>query len=146
LADEKDPNHKTKALLHGHSFTGNALSCAAACASLDIFATEESENKIDALCSWNEEFKSEIESLSSQNKLRHTLKEVRQCGTILAIEIETDEGSSYFSSIRDEAYEFFLENGVLLRPLGNVIFINPPYCITKEEYDLLKIVILLFLK
>lgn len=128
----------TKALLHGHSFTGNPLACAAACASLDIFNQEDTRTKIKRLASWNTAFLNELKSYS-------IIKEVRQCGTILALEIDTGEGNSYFSSIRDQAYDFFLANGILLRPLGNVLFINPPYCITREEYLFFREVMLVFL-
>lgn len=140
LAPATDPNHKTKALLHGHSFTGNALACAAACASLDIFETEETNSKIERLCNWNSQFKKEIISASKQktSDFKYGLHDVRQYGTILAIELKTEDESSYFSSIRDEAYAYFIENGILIRPLGNVIFINPPYCITEVEYSFLK--------
>lgn len=63
--------------------------------------------------------------------------ETRVLGTILAIELETGEGNTYFSNIRDKAYNFFLEQGLLIRPLGNVIFINPPYCISDEQLALI---------
>ena len=57
-----------------------------------------------------------------------------QMGTIIAFEVQLDASdSSYFSSIRDEAYQFFLSKGLLIRPLGNVFFLNPPYCSTNEE-------------
>ena len=119
---------KTKALLHGHSFTGNPLVCAAACASLDLFEEKETWIKIDTICSQNKEFLQKI-------KEHKSIKEIRICGTILAIEINTGEGNSYFSNIRDIAYKYFLNKGLLLRPLGNVIFINPPYCVTKTEIN-----------
>ena len=119
---------KTKALLHGHSFTGNPLVCAAACASLDLFEEKETWIKIDTICSQNKEFLQKI-------KEHKSIKEIRICGTILAIEINTGEGNSYFSNIRDIAYKYFLNKGLLLRPLGNVIFINPPYSITEQEIN-----------
>jgi adenosylmethionine-8-amino-7-oxononanoate aminotransferase len=59
----------------------------------------------------------------------------RQTGTIAAMELKTPEGTSYFNPVRDAIYKYFLDNGVLLRPLGNVIYIFPPYCITDEELD-----------
>lgn len=117
---------KTKALLHGHSFTGNALSCAAACASLDLFEKASTWENIHRIGEQHMIFARSI----SDNK---QLKQVRTAGTILALEIETGEGNSYFSDIRDKAYTYFLENGLLVRPLGNIIFINPPYCITNEQ-------------
>lgn len=129
---------KTKALLHGHSFTGNALACAAACASLDLFELSSTSAKIEQLCKWNENFSKELNKHSS-------VLEVRHLGTILAIELNTGEGNSYFSSIRDEAYDYFLAHGILMRPLGNVIFINPPYCILDEEYEIARKTIRSFL-
>jgi adenosylmethionine-8-amino-7-oxononanoate aminotransferase len=62
-------------------------------------------------------------------------------GTILAIEVKTGEGNTYFSEVRDYCYAFFIENGLLMRPLGNVIFLNPPYCTTNQQLQnaLLKI-------
>lgn len=120
-----------KALLHGHSFTGNALACAAACANLDLFEKNETTNKINDICRWNADFLNEI-------KNHPAIKEVRQQGTILAIELKVKEGSSYFASIRDHAYDYFLDHEILLRPLGNVLFINPPYSITLKEYEIFK--------
>lgn len=128
---------KSRALLHGHSYTGNALACAAACASLDLFDLEETNYNIHQISQWNSVFAEELKSIEK-------IREVRFCGTILAIEI-LSEDPSYFSEIRNRAYSFFLENGILLRPLGNVIFINPPYCITEEEYLKVKKVIQMFL-
>ncbi len=121
-------DEKTKALLHGHSYTGNPLACAAACATLDIFETEESQNNIHRICEKHAAFRSRISG-------KYRLSDLRQSGTILAVEIEVGEGSSYFSSIREEAVDFFYANGMLLRPLGNVLFLNPPYCTTNEQLD-----------
>jgi adenosylmethionine-8-amino-7-oxononanoate aminotransferase len=64
------------------------------------------------------------------NRLNH---HIRIKGTILAIEIQTIEGTSYFSNIRDIAYKFFIEKEILIRPLGNVIYLLPPYCISEED-------------
>jgi adenosylmethionine-8-amino-7-oxononanoate aminotransferase len=119
---------KMKALLHGHSYTGNPLACAAACASLDLFETEESKNNIQRICNQHETFVNKI-------KGKYNLRDLRQCGTILAIEIEIGEGSSYFSNIREKAIEHFYGNGMLLRPLGNVLFLNPPYCTSNEQLE-----------
>ena len=118
-----------KALLHGHSFTGNPLACAAACASIELFQEPKTKENIDFICNAHGLFKAHLE----QSNL--PIKEVRQCGTILAIEIETGENSSYFSSVRVDAIRHFLANGMLLRPLGNVIFLNPPYCIGEEDLE-----------
>ena len=129
---------KSKALLHGHSFTGNPLACAAACASLDIFEKEETWENIHRIESSHRYFKAQIEQ-------HPFVKEARVLGTILAIEIETGEGNTYFSTIRDKAYAFFLENGLFVRPLGNIIFINPPYCIMDIQLQKFQRVLIRFL-
>jgi len=117
---------KTKALLHGHSYTGNPLACAVACASMDLFEQQETWNHIDRIEKSHQLFHAKWEG-------DQRLKDIRFQGTILAVELKTGEESSYFSNIRDIAYDFFLEKGILLRPLGNVIFLNPPFCITEKE-------------
>ena len=61
---------------------------------------------------------------------------LRSSGTIVAMEIETDETSSYFHSLSTKLYIFFLDKGIILRPLGNTLYIMPPYCISDEELDL----------
>ena len=60
--------------------------------------------------------------------------DVRQMGTIIALDLEVDK-SGYASEVRDILYNHFISEGVLLRPLGNVIYILPPYCITDEELE-----------
>lgn len=133
-------SHETaRGFLHGHSFTANPLACAVSCANLDLFEKPSTEEAIKTIVNWNQTFADEL-------KQWQIVENVRQQGTILAFSVKNDAGNTYFSSIRDRAYKFFLKNGVLLRPLGNTIFINPPYCITEEEYNELKAVILGFLR
>ena len=119
---------KTKALLHGHSYTGNPLACAAACASLDLFEQAESLKNRKRIEKSHAVF---IEEMQGNDKIT----EIRQQGTILRLEIKLQEESSYFASIRDDAYRHFLQKGILLRPLGNILFLNPPYCITDEQLN-----------
>jgi adenosylmethionine-8-amino-7-oxononanoate aminotransferase len=59
----------------------------------------------------------------------------RVLGTILALELKTEEQSSYINEVRHKLYPFFLNKGILLRPLGNTIYIVPPYIIKNEELD-----------
>ena len=75
--------------MHGHSFTGNPIVCAAACASLDLFEEETTWKSIETICELNSQFKEQIKN----NK---NIKEIRLCGTILAIELQTGEGNTYF--------------------------------------------------
>lgn len=118
---------KTKALLHGHSFTGNALVCAVACANIDLVNEVVFTQNVSRISEQHRLFKERIKNMDK-------VQEVRHLGTIIAIEIYQDQ-ADYFSSIRDQAYAYFLSIGLLIRPLGNVIFLNPPYCTTNEELD-----------
>lgn len=118
----------TKALLHGHSFTGNPIACAVACASLDLFDRKETWENVENICRWNEEFSKKLNEFDC-------VKNIRQRGTIIAFDVETNEEDSYFSNIKAQAYTHFLKDGILLRPLGNTIFVNAPYCISKADYE-----------
>lgn len=128
-----------KGFLHGHSFTGNPIICSAITASLDLLEKPETLGQIEMICETHAEFLREVQG-------HDFFKNVRQQGTILALEVNVEGMSSYFSSIRNEAYMFFLEKGILLRPLGNVIFVNPPYCATAIEIKMVYAAIMEFLE
>jgi adenosylmethionine-8-amino-7-oxononanoate aminotransferase len=117
---------KRKTFLHGHSYTGNALACSVANASLDLFEKEGFWGGIEAISDMQSDF---VRIISANTKTRAA----RSFGTICAIELEANEVSSYFNEEGKEAYKFLLEKGIILRPLGNVIVIIPPYCITKKD-------------
>ena len=112
-----------KAFLHSHSYTGNALACAAANATLDIFEAENiiEKNKVKANYMAKE--------LEKFEKLSNVL-EVRQTGMVCAVELK---GYKAEERIGLKVYEYGLEYGVLLRPLGHIIYFMPPYIITEEE-------------
>lgn len=116
---------KTKALFHGHSYTANPIACAAALASLELF-DENTWKSIEGIHRAHIAFAHELEN-------HPRLLEARVCGTILALEFKTDQHSGYFNSLRDEMYAYFIKKGLLLRPLGNVLYVLPPYCIRDEE-------------
>jgi adenosylmethionine-8-amino-7-oxononanoate aminotransferase len=114
---------RRKTLFHSHSFTANPLACTAGLASLDLLLTQETYDKISKINELHTEFK--------QRNAHYPHITVK--GTILSIEIQTEEGTSYFNNIRDIAYKFFIEKGILIRPLGNIIYLLPPYCISEED-------------
>lgn len=114
---------RRKTLFHSHSFTANPLACTAGLASLDLLLSNETNSKILKINQLHKEFKTKNVKYSN----------IRIKGTILAIEIQTVEQTSYFNNIRDIAYQFFIEKGILIRPLGNVIYLMPPYCILEED-------------
>jgi adenosylmethionine-8-amino-7-oxononanoate aminotransferase len=117
---------KSKAFLHGHSFTGNALACAAVCANLDLLESEKVKKELADLINLQTEFRISIQEHDS-------VSEARQQGAILAIEIITSEDSGYHNDLGPKAYRYFLDRGVVMRPLGNVLIIMPPYCINKKD-------------
>lgn len=119
---------RMKTFFHGHSYTANPLACAAANASLDLLLTDHCKDQIRLIVARNAEKLNQWKSQMPQ----HT---IRQQGTILAIELATGEGTSYFNPVRNQLYRLGIERGVLIRPLGNVIYLLPPYCITDNELD-----------
>lgn len=116
-------NDKQKMFFHGHSFTGNALSCAAALANIQLFETEKTLEKITQINQAHLDFIKQI----SSDKIKH----IRCTGTILAFEV--GEKNGYLSNERDRLYTFFQNENILLRPLGNTLYILPPYCISKQS-------------
>ena len=110
---------------HGHSYTGNALACAAANASLRIFDEEPVFERIAVMAEINGQ------RLAALRKFPQ-VGEVRQIGTVGVIELRTDD-AGYLSAMRPKLYQLFLERGVLLRPLGNVVYVLPPYMIAPGE-------------
>ena len=112
-----------KSFLHSHSYTGNALACSAANATLDIF---ENENIIEQIQSKIELLKTETEKFKTLNNV----KEVRQTGMVVAIELK---GYKPEERIGLKVYQYGLKNGVLLRPLGHVIYFMPLLIISENE-------------
>jgi adenosylmethionine-8-amino-7-oxononanoate aminotransferase len=117
---------RMKTLFHGHSFTANPVACAAALASMDLFMEPACMDNIQRIKNAHEQFAMKI-------KDHPKIRTVRQTGAILAMEWETGNDTSYFNSLRDTLYRYFLAAGIILRPLGNIVYILPPYCITNED-------------
>ena len=119
---------RRKTLFHSHSFTANPLACTAGLASLDLLLSDETQDNIKKINTLHQGFIQQV-----TQTFHHKIVDIRLKGTILAIEIKVEEGTSYFSNMRDIAYNFFLEKGILMRPLGNVIYLLTPYCIAEED-------------
>lgn len=128
----------TKTFFHGHSYTANPIACAAANASFELTINPSCGKNIQRISERHEKFKKEIENNT-------VIKEVRCLGTILAVELDAGT-TSYENEIRKSAYTFFLKQNILLRPLGNIIYVLPPYIITDSELDLIYNAIREFLK
>ncbi|HXH18016.1 MAG TPA: aminotransferase class III-fold pyridoxal phosphate-dependent enzyme, partial [Chitinophagales bacterium] len=120
---------RSKTFFHGHSYTANPLACAAADASLDLIEKKKFMADIRRIHARHLAFIKKIE--------RHPrVQNPRVTGTIFAFDFQTTANSrqsSYFHPARNLIYDFFIERGILLRPLGNTIYVMPPYCITNEE-------------
>lgn len=119
-------NETEKTFFHGHSYTANPMACAAANASFSLLVDDQCQRQIKLIEQQHLEFKMKIELMSSDHI-------VRCIGTILAIELHTKDKSSYFNDIRKKILPYFLKKNILLRPLGNVIYVLPPYIIQKNE-------------
>ncbi len=119
---------KTKMLFHGHSYTANPLGCVAAIASLELFENERTFESIKRIESQHYTF---AEGLKGHAKV----KDIRIKGTIAAVELNTSQESGYLNTVRDKAYRYFIERKIILRPLGDVIYILPPYCSSNEDLE-----------
>jgi adenosylmethionine-8-amino-7-oxononanoate aminotransferase len=115
-----------KALFHGHTFTANPTGCTAALASLSLLQTNEMQGNIARINKSHLEFKKHIE-------LNPKVATTRVLGVIFALEIKTESSESYYGTLRNKLYNFFIENGVILRPVGNIVYILPPYIITDKQ-------------
>ena len=114
------------ALLHGHTFTANPTGCAAALASISLLEQPETFKNINKINASHLQFEQHI---SKHPKVKST----RVLGVIFALEILVSEKQSYYSNLRNQFYNYFIEKGVILRPVGNVIYILPSYIIAEES-------------
>ena len=128
-----DDYNTMKAFLHSHSYSGNALGCAVAVETLKIF---EEENIIEKNIHKSNLMRKKVENILTD--IPH-VGEYRQIGMIGAIELvkdkETKEAFDWQERVGYQIYKIALEKGVLLRPLGNIIYFMPPYVINEDEMD-----------
>ncbi len=127
-----DDFEKLTAFLHSHSYTGNPLACRAALATLDIF---ESDNVIEK----NRALATKMQQVTEPFRTHPNVGDVRQLGMTLAIEMVKDKEKKIpfpWQQRRGlKVYQYALGKGVLLRPLGNVVYFMPPYVITPEQIE-----------
>lgn len=114
-----------KAFLHSHSYTGNALACAAANATLDLFERDDIIEKNRSTAKYMSDRLEKFRELKN-------VASIRQTGMICVVELK---GYSQEDRVGLKVYQYGLKHGVLLRPLGNVIYFMPPYIITESECD-----------
>ncbi|HXB10381.1 MAG TPA: adenosylmethionine--8-amino-7-oxononanoate transaminase, partial [Bacteroidia bacterium] len=124
---------KSNTFYHGHSYTANPLACAAANASLDLLEKDEMHAQVQMISGYFADMKKAFEKHPKVIDCRHT-------GAILALELKTDEATSYLNPLTERLTEFYLKHNIIIRPLGNVLYFIPPYCINKAELMLLQTV------
>jgi adenosylmethionine-8-amino-7-oxononanoate aminotransferase len=126
---------KTKTFFHGHSYTANPTACAASLASLDLMEKEETWTQIKLISQLHIDF---VQKLQNHKALKNS----RSKGTILALEINTEEHTHYLNNASDSIATYFLNKGIIVRPLGNILYLIPPYCVTefelKKVYDIIE--------
>lgn len=121
---------KSRAFLHGHSYTGSPLACAAANASWELLQRPETQARIAVITARTA---MHITRLASHPRVT----DARSLGTIGALDLRlpADQPAGYFSTLAPRLRAAALERRLLLRPLGNVLYAVPPYCVTDEELD-----------
>ncbi|HVI97942.1 MAG TPA: adenosylmethionine--8-amino-7-oxononanoate transaminase [Sphingomonas sp.] len=128
IFDAHRSEDRARMFFHSSSYTANPIACAAARANLAIWRDEPVLDRIAAL--------------AERQRIRHTplaerpmFRNVRQLGTVTALEL-AEPKSDYLSALGPMLMRFFIDRGVLLRPLGNTIYVMPPYCIDDADLDL----------
>ena len=116
-----------KGFFHAHTYSAHPIGCAAAIAGMDLLASESIVQNIGFIERCHEGFKLKIEQ-------HQKVREVRTMGVILALDLEVT--TDRYGSLRDKLYQLFLDRGVVLRPLGNTIYVLPPYIITEQDLAL----------
>lgn len=121
-------NDTNKALFHGHTFTANPTGCAASLAAIELLETAEMQENIQQVHNQHLAFSERI-------KNHHKVASTRVLGVIFALEIKQEGQHDYYGELRNKLYQFFIEKGVIMRPVGNIIYILPPYTISDVQLE-----------
>jgi len=118
---------RTRTFFHSSSYTANPVACAAAKANLDLWQDPETRARVASVAGMQEQA---IEPFRADARFRN----VRRTGTITALEFEARD-AGYLAGIGPKLQAFFNGRNLLLRPLGNTIYVMPPYCVTTADID-----------
>jgi adenosylmethionine-8-amino-7-oxononanoate aminotransferase len=129
---------RTKTFFHGHSFTANPIACAAALASLDLLLEEKCLAQIKMINKSHLAFRDQIASVNLPDKM---VQNIRVLGTVLAFEYQ-EEQKDYLNQSASGLTLQALQQSVFIRPLGNTVYLMPPYCITPQQLNTIYHVIL----
>jgi adenosylmethionine-8-amino-7-oxononanoate aminotransferase len=114
----------SKGFFHGHTYSANPLACAAAVAGMDLLQSDEIQDSIQRIHERHKRF-------GEQVKEHPRVSRTRLLGVIFALDIEVE--AERYGNLRDRLYRFFMDQGVFLRPLGNTVYLLPPFTITDQE-------------
>ncbi len=117
-----------KTFFHGHSYTANPTACAAAVASFELLEQVETQQAIKRITAYQQK---QTELLSKHP----CVADARCCGTIAAFELRSRQETNYLHPLADEMLAFFTAEKIILRPLGNIVYVLPPYCISDTQLD-----------
>ncbi len=120
---------RAKTFFHSSSYTANPIACAAGLANVRVWQDEPVRERVATLCALQAE---RIAHFAGDMRFENP----RRCGTITALDLKVPQGG-YLAEVGPKLRAFFLERGFLVRPLGNVLYLMPPYCITPAELDAL---------
>jgi adenosylmethionine-8-amino-7-oxononanoate aminotransferase len=115
-----------KGFFHGHTYSANPLACTAALAGIEMLQSEDIQNNIKRIMS-------SLSAFDNRIKNHPKVKSTRQTGIIYALDLNIE--MERYGNLRDKLFQFFMEHGVFLRPLGNTIYIQAPYVITEEQLE-----------
>jgi adenosylmethionine-8-amino-7-oxononanoate aminotransferase len=118
---------RSQMLFHSTSFTGNPMTCAAALANVAVWETEPVQDRIATLSRW------QADNIARFADDPHFV-DPRCTGTIAAVDLRVPD-AGYLSDIGLALRQFFMDRNIWMRPLGNTIYVMPPYCITRPELD-----------
>lgn len=113
-----------KGLFHGHTYTANPIACTAALAGIELLQSEEMQQNIERIIKTHQKFNDEI-------KDHPKVSSTRQCGIIFALDLNVK--MERYGNLRDKLFQYFMDNGVFLRPLGNTIYILAPYVVSEVQ-------------
>ncbi|MCA1454961.1 adenosylmethionine--8-amino-7-oxononanoate transaminase [Bradyrhizobium sp. BRP22] len=119
---------RTRTFFHSSSYTANPIACAAAKANLDLWQDQAIRNNIAGVAAMQEKG---IARFRADARFRN----VRRTGTITALDLEVADGGGYLASVGPKLQAFFSSRNLLLRPLGNTIYVMPPYCVTAADLN-----------
>lgn len=128
IAAAFDTDDKLKTFFHGHSFTANPIACSAALASLELLQKTECLICIETIAAAHRKF---MEALGNIDKVINP----RATGTIIAFEVNYGQ-NQYLNQVSSIITSFMLSRRIYVRPLGNTVYLMPPYCITIQELEL----------